>query len=1170
MVEVSTGLKGDRGVSITDFTLDEGGNAVTTFDNGKTKTSKLTSIASASASAKKAATSESNAKDYADKALASETNAKTSETNTATYADNAKKSEEAAKTSEANAKASERSAKSSEEISSTKAEEASASAASASNSATKASGSELNAAKSAESAENSYNKTVSIQSNFQAVLDTAKASEIAAKASETNAKTSETSSADSANKAHTSEINTKVSETNAAASASTATAQASNAGKSATAAKASETNAKSSETASATSEANAKASASNAAMSASNSASSASASEVSNQYSKKWAESTGSPDGLADTDSTTGKTQSSRSWALYSKAKAQESASSATSASASASSAASSAASARDSKDKASEYKTSASGSATAAASSASSASAAATNARAAMNTANTAASSASTSAINASTSASNASKSEVAAKSAQAEAERARDEANSALAKISGALKYMGQVDNYNDLPSTGNSKGDTWNVVNADPSHHIKAGDNVAWNGTEWDDLSGVVDLSAYAEKADYQKAITSATANGATITFNHKDGTTSTATVNNVASSTSATNDAKGQKIDTTYEKIADASNVHTSLQNSINTKQDKLTFDTTPTANSSNPVTSSGIKTALDTKLDKTGTAVSATKLQTARTLSLTGDASGSVTFNGTSNVSINTAVNESKHAADVTDATVSPEESNHGGVTVPASGVIENLNTVTGSNDLTSTNKLRSYIGSINNGDWYNVISIRHRNGTTDGTNYGLLMYSKLTDKNDTIHYKKQTTDWTEERTLLDSSNYNNYAPTKTGGGASGTWGINISGTATKAKQDASGNIIEDTYLKLDSFKSSLIASLPACYERSTMWSAAKNIITVPDYITVNIGNNGYVKTGASTIDINTASNWDNSTYTTSANRAGKDFYIYACQDGGTVPKFVLSANSTVPSGYTATNSRKIGGFHCECADVGTIDGHPLSGYIAGDILPRSIWDLKHRPVSSPEGMVWCDGVWVDIYLAGWDGSKLVSQYKAVIQDGDSTKKWHGELFNEEFHKIKKRLLWRDEFAAYAKGSNEKTNISGSTDPNTTGGHKDTANRRMISNYGLEDCCGVLWQWTNDISMRGIVTNGTDSDYASSGNYWLDGYGWDSSNRIGNSDIDGDKTKYGNEYGLLVRLFAGGYWVDGSNCGSRSVSGSDLSALRYGHHAGRGASEPWVG
>lgn len=141
------------------------------------------------------------------------------------------------------------------------------------------------------------------------------------------------------------------------------------------------------------------------------------------------------------------------------------------------------------------------------------------------------------------------------------------------------------------------------------------------------------------------------------------------------------------------------------------------------------------------------------------------------------------------------AADVTNATVSPGVSNINGVTVPASGVIADLSAVTGSNDLTSINKLRSYIGSVYNGNWYNAISIRHRNGETDGTNYGMLIYSNLTYNLDTIHYKKQCSGWTEERTLLDSANYNDYAPTKTGGGASGTWGINISGNAAGLSGD---------------------------------------------------------------------------------------------------------------------------------------------------------------------------------------------------------------------------------------------------------------------------------------------------------------------------------------------------------------------------------------
>ncbi len=67
--------------------------------------------------------------------------------------------------------------------------------------------------------------------------------------------------------------------------------------------------------------------------------------------------------------------------------------------------------------------------------------------------------------------------------------------------ADISSVYKYKGSVSTYADLPSTGQTVGDVYNVETADATHDIKAGDNVAWNGTTWDVLSGVVDLSAYA---------------------------------------------------------------------------------------------------------------------------------------------------------------------------------------------------------------------------------------------------------------------------------------------------------------------------------------------------------------------------------------------------------------------------------------------------------------------------------------------------------------------------------------------------------------------------------------------------------------------------------------------------------------------------------------------
>lgn len=420
--------------------------------------------------------------------------------------------------------------------------------------------------------------------------------------------------ATSATTATTQANNAKTEADNAANSANTAAEQATNASKSADNAKTSETNAKTSETNAKSSETAAKSSEEVSTSKASEAATSASKALASEQNAAKSAKD--AEDSYNKTASIHQDFQTVLDTAKTSETNAKVSETnantSATTAKNWATAAATSATNASNSETQASRYKTSASDSATAAASSATSASTSATNAKAAMNTANTAASSASTSATSASTSASNAAKAEVAAKTAQAEAEKARDDANSAVTKLTGVMKYAGQVDNYSDLADVTKNKGDVWNIVNADSAHGIKAGDNVAWNGTDWDDLSGTVDLSIYAEKADYQKTITSATANGATITFNHKDGTTSTATVNNVASATAATNDAKGQKIDTTYEKVADASNVHTSLQNSINSlstgKQDKLTFDTTPTADSTNPVTSGGVKTALDKKAD----------------------------------------------------------------------------------------------------------------------------------------------------------------------------------------------------------------------------------------------------------------------------------------------------------------------------------------------------------------------------------------------------------------------------------------------------------------------------------------------------------------------------------------------------------------------------------
>lgn len=58
----------------------------------------------------------------------------------------------------------------------------------------------------------------------------------------------------------------------------------------------------------------------------------------------------------------------------------------------------------------------------------------------------------------------------------------------------LSNAYKYKGSVPTYQDLPSTAES-GDVYNVVKGDKEIGVADGANFAWNGSEWDNLGGLL---------------------------------------------------------------------------------------------------------------------------------------------------------------------------------------------------------------------------------------------------------------------------------------------------------------------------------------------------------------------------------------------------------------------------------------------------------------------------------------------------------------------------------------------------------------------------------------------------------------------------------------------------------------------------------------------------
>ena len=306
-------------------------------------------------------------------------------------------------------------------------------------------------------------------------------------------------------------------------------------------------------------------------------------------------------------------------------------------------------------------------------------------------------------------------------------------------------------------------------------------------------------------------------------------------------------------------------------------------------------------------------------------------------------------------------------------------------------------------------------------------------------------------------------------------------------------------------------------------------------------------IPILIGDHWHVMTSA--VTVSSVDDLD-----TGSLAAGTDYYIYACTDGTTL-SFKVSANATNPAGFDAVHSRKIGGFHTLCAAVGTISGHPLSGYAQKDILPASIWDLKHRAKNLVNvGLVYDSKIqkWVDIYLASGTGANTTSVNGGTISD---TRNWMD--FVDDGLAVGKRLLTDTEFTSIATGSNEETNITGSADPGTTGGHVDTAGRRMISNIGCEDCCGVVWQWIQDQSYY----------YYGASPYWgnLPGgkgssYGQFAANpgadEVDNSDSGGD-----------VKLLAGGNWSNAALAGSRSRATNNARWNTNSYIGARFAVEP---
>ena len=308
-------------------------------------------------------------------------------------------------------------------------------------------------------------------------------------------------------------------------------------------------------------------------------------------------------------------------------------------------------------------------------------------------------------------------------------------------------------------------------------------------------------------------------------------------------------------------------------------------------------------------------------------------------------------------------------------------------------------------------------------------------------------------------------------------------------------------------------------------------------SAAPTQITLDAGVLITVGNSLF-KTNAVTLS---PSNLD----TGSSFTFGKDYYVYICDpqsgdntvDADEVIKISLS--STYPSGYTAANSRKIGGFHYgkvrnhsdawnPINTAGTEYGSGWETNVYTGIVPNSVWTLLHRPKCDPEGMVWCNGdLWADIYLNSDDGNGgLKSTYNSTPITGTEGLHWYYAV--EKARRVGKRLPTYAEWCAIGLGT-PPGGASGNTYCwcNESARHATGTHSYAVSSFGCTDIAGNVWEWLDELIH--------DPTASSAG--WYDVMS-------GKDGGVGQLYMYSNT-GLRA-LLSGGSWDSAAGCGRRAV------------------------
>jgi hypothetical protein len=300
-----------------------------------------------------------------------------------------------------------------------------------------------------------------------------------------------------------------------------------------------------------------------------------------------------------------------------------------------------------------------------------------------------------------------------------------------------------------------------------------------------------------------------------------------------------------------------------------------------------------------------------------------------------------------------------------------------------------------------------------------------------------------------------------------------------------------------------------------------------------DLIDIPSGM-LNIGGNGkgYLLVAQTALNPTAAENQDG---TVNALNLGDDIYIYACQQPSGYAKIVFSKNATVPTGWGADSSRKIGGFHVgrtrPMAQRYSAAYVPVVG-----IVPNSVWDALHRPKANPEGMAeFAPGFWGSIYLlsvisGSWPDVVFGSRYNAApvrSTGGYSEADLHRGLYAAGM-----RCPTLEEWLAMAYGAPagaDNNNDTAWTATSNTGPCNTGAVQKSVSCANFVDCVGNLWE---PLAHHFDIGNSTNS------------YAWDAS--AVNAGKDASYAR-GQVFHIEWHLaHAGGEWSYGAKCGASTL------------------------